>query len=87
MNVPVMYVGELYEGDREILVERIDEHVKSIERQDPKPVLSQHQEQSGHKWNNNPIIDKIKVLDKEPRDLHRRVQEVVHIKLRRATLN
>ena len=48
---------------------------------------SQHQEQSGHRLNNNPIIDKIKILDKELRDLHRKVLEAVHIKLRWATLS
>ena len=31
-------------------------------------------------------MDKIKVLNKEPRDLHRKVLETVHIKLMRATL-
>ena len=36
---------------------------------------------------NNPIIDKINVLHKEPRDIDRKVLEVVHIKLRGATLN
>ena len=72
--------------DREISVERVDEHAKSIERQDSKSALSQHQEQSGHRWNNNPIIDKIKVLDKELRDLDRKIL-AVHIKLRGSTLN
>ena len=32
-------------------------------------------------------MDKIKVLDKEPRDLHRKVLDAVHIKLMGATLN
>ena len=32
-------------------------------------------------------MDKIKVLDKEPRDLHRKVLEAVNIKLRGPTLN
>ena len=65
-------------------MERVDEHAKSIERQDSKSASSQHQEQSGYRWNNNPIINKINVLDK---DLHRKVQEVAHIKLRMTTLN
>ena len=54
--------GELYVGEAgRTLVERVDEHAKSIEGQDSKSVLSQRQEQSGHRWNNNPIIDKIKI--------------------------
>ena len=69
------------------MVKIIDEHAKFIEKQDSKSALNQHQEQSGHRWNNNPIIDKIIVLDKELRDLYRKVLEAVHIKLRGATLN
>ena len=68
-------------------MERVDEHAKPIDRQDYKLALSQHQEQSGHRLNNSSIIDKIKVLENELRDLHRKVIEVVHIKLRGATLN
>ena len=44
------------------------------------PYVCQHQEQSGHRWNNNPIMDKIKVLDKERRDSHKKLLEAVHIK-------
>ena len=36
----------------------------------------------GHKWNNNPIMDKIKVLVKETRDPHGKVLEAVHFKLK-----
>ena len=49
--------------------------------------LGQHQEQSGHRWKNNPIIHNIKVLDKKQRYFHRKVLQVVHIKLRGAILN
>ena len=80
--------GELQLGETgRSLVERVYEHAKSIERQDSMSALSQYQEQSGYRWNNNPIIDKIKVLDKEPRDIHSKFLEVVYIKLRGATLN
>ena len=67
-------------------MERVEEHYRSVERLDSKSTLSQHQEKSRHRWNNNPIMDKIKVLDKEPRDLHGKVLEAVHIKLRGAIL-
>ena len=53
----------------------------------PFKFLSQHHKQSGYRWNNKLIMDKMKVLDKEPTDLHRKVLEVVHIKLRVAILN
>ena len=82
--------GELYVGEvGGSLVERVHEHAKSIEKQDSKPALRQHQEQSGHRWSNNPIIDKIKVLykDKELRDLYRKTLGSVNIKLRWATLH
>ena len=79
--------GELYVGETgRSLMERVNEHAKSTERQNSKSTLNQHQAQSGHRWNNNPIIDKIMVLDKDPRDLHRKVLEKVHMKLRGATL-
>ena len=49
----------------------------------PHSVFSQQrQNESCHIWTNKPIMDKIKVLDKEPGDLHRNVLEAVHITLR-----
>ena len=71
MNVPVMYEWSyIYKRLGNRLWKQLMNNAKSVERQDSKLALSQHQEQSGHRWNSNPIIDMIKVLDKELRDLH-----------------
>ena len=81
--------GEVYVGETgRSLGERTLEHVKSIEKQDMKSALSQHQEQTGHRVNNiNPLEDKIKVIAKEPRDTHRKIVEAIQIHLKKATLN
>ena len=80
--------GEKYVGETgRSLGERMEEHVKSVEKSDQKSALSQHQEQSGHVVNHKPLCDKIKILDSEQRDRHRKVKEAIQIKLRGATLN
>ena len=60
---------------------------KSPVRWDKKSVLSQHEVKSGHRMDSKPLIEKITVLDREPRDSHRKVLESIHIKLRGAILN
>ena len=52
-----------------------------------KSALSQHQVMTGHKVLNKPMIEGIRVIDSENRNLHRKVKEAIHIKLRGATLN
>ena len=49
----------------------------------PLPQMSS----SEHRWNNHPTIDKLTAIEKEPRDLHRKVLKAVYIKVRGATLN
>ena len=48
---------------------------------DSKSALSQHQVL------NKPMIEGIRVIDSDNRNLHIKVKEAVHIKLRKATLN
>ena len=80
--------GERYVGETgRSLGERMEEHAKSVEKCDQKSALSQHQEQSGHVVNHKPLSEKIKILDSEPRDRHRKVKEAIHIKLKGAKLN
>ena len=79
--------GTICRGDREISSGWSWWTCKVHRETDSKSALSNHQEQSWHRWNYNPIIHKIKVLDKELSDLHWKVLEAVHIKLRRAALN
>ena len=81
----VLYVGG-GRGDLQLRKQK-NNVMQRLQREDSKSALSQHLEQSGHRWNNNPIMDKINVLDKQLRYLHRKVLEVVHIKLRGVTLN
>ena len=70
------------------LGERTVEHQKSIDKGDMKSALSQHQEQTGHRVNSvTPLEKKIKVLARESRDYHRKIEEAIHIHLRKASLN
>ena len=34
-----------------------------------------------------PVIEEVRVIDKEPRNMHRKVKEAIHIKLPGATLS
>ena len=81
--------GEQYVGETgRSLGERCDEHDKSVEKGDSKSALSQHQERTGHKVNSLASTkDKIKILEREPRDTHRKIKEAIHIKLKQASLN
>ena len=65
----------------------MEEHAKSVGKGDQKSALSQHQEQSGHVVNQQPISEKIKIIETEQRDRYRKVKESIHIKLRGASLN
>ena len=42
---------------------------------------------AGHKVLNKPMIEGVSVTDSDNRNLHRKVKEAIHIKLRGATLN
>ena len=81
--------GEIYVGETgRSLGERTVEHQKSIDKQDMKSALSQHQEQTGHRVNNiTPLSEKIKIIAKEPRDYHRKIVEAIEIHLKKASLN
>lgn len=81
--------GQIYVGETgRSLGERASEHQTSIESSDWKSALSQHQEQTGHLVNHtHQVQDKIKIIDKEPRDLSREIVEAIHIRLRKATIN
>ena len=74
--------GEVYVEETErSLVERIQEHDKSVKEGYSKLALSQHQVMTGHKVLNKPMIEGIRVIDSENRNLHRKVKEAIHIKL------
>ena len=79
--------GEIYWGDREILGVRVEEHEKSVAKRDSKSALSQHQETTGHVVRSPPFIEHMKILEKESRDLHRKVLEAINIKVKGASLN
>ena len=80
--------GELYMGERErSLVENIQEHDKSVKEGDSKLDLSQYQVMTGYRVLNKPMIEGVKVIDGDPRNLYRKVKEAIDIKLRGATLN
>ena len=81
--------GERYIGETgRSLVERIVEHQKSVEKGDWSSAISQHQETTGHLVSGTkPILDTTKVLEREPRSLHRKVCEAIHIKTSGASLN
>ena len=74
------------ETDRS-LGEKVDEHTKSLMKGDKKSALGQHQVQTGHSMDNKPLMKHITVVYRESKDLHRKVLEAIHIKLRGATLN
>ncbi|KAI8500198.1 hypothetical protein Bbelb_217640 [Branchiostoma belcheri] len=80
--------GEVYVGETErSLGERTDEHQKSVDRQDGKSALSQHELKAGHRVTNGPILDIVKIIDQESRKSHRKIKEAVHIQLERAGMN
>mgnify|MGYP001824971233 CR=1 FL=1 len=81
--------GESYVGETgRSLGERIAEHQKSVDKGDMSSALSQHQETTGHLVSaTKPILDQTKVLEREPRHMHRKVCEAIHIKTSGATLN
>ena len=80
--------GELYVGETgRSLGQRVEEHVESIEKTDSKSALSQHQETTGHIVCTEPLMDNIKIVEKEVRDKHRKVLEAINIKLKGASLN
>ena len=79
---------QVYVRDMErILSKRAQGHDKSLNDGDSKSALSQHQVMTGHKVLSKPVIEGVKVIDSEPRNMHGKVKEAIHIKLRGATLN
>ena len=80
--------GKVYIGETErSLGERTTEHAKSLAEGDSKSALSQHQVREGHVFAKQPMIEKMKVLEKEARNPHRKVKEAIHIQMRGASLN
>ena len=80
--------GQVYVGETErSLGERTLEHQKSLNREDCKSALSQHQMQTGHAVRKRPIMDNLQILDQEPRNTHRTIKEAILIKLNKASLN
>ena len=77
---------QLYVGETErSLRERAQEHNKSVKEGDSKSGHSQHQVMTGHKVLSKPVIEGVSVIDREPRNMHRKVKEAIHIKLQGAT--
>ena len=52
-----------------------------------KSALSQHQQKTGHVPFKPPLMDNIKILEKEPREKHRKVLEAMNIRVQGAKLN
>ena len=74
--------GKLYDEETErCLGEKAQEHDRSVKEGDLKTALSQHQVMTGHKVLSKPVIEGFQVIDQEPRNLHRKGKETIHIKL------
>ena len=80
--------GQLYVEETErSLGERTQEHDKSVNEGDSKSALSQYQMMIGHNGLSTRMLEGVSVIDSEPRNLHRKFKEAIHIKLRGATLH
>ena len=81
--------GKVYVGETgRSLGERTLEHQKSIDKEDSKSALSQHQIETGHRVNSTTkLTEKMKVIAKEPKDHHRKITEAIMIHTKKATLN
>ena len=55
-------------------------------KEDEKSAISQHLTRTGHRQPVD-IRDKTEIIDKEPRDTHRKVKEAIAIRLRAPKLN
>jgi len=77
------YIGETGRS----LGERMTEHGKSVMKCDESSALCQHQERTGHVVKVNEIMEKVKVVDRESRDQHRKVCEAIHIRLKGPKMN
>ena len=60
---------------------------KSVKESDSKSAFSKHQVMTGHKVLSKPVIEGVGVIDSEPRNMHRKEKEAIHIKFREATVN
>ena len=60
--------------------ERAHEHDKSVKNGDLKSALSQHQVTTGHVVISKSLIQGVRVIDNEPRNMHRKIKEAIHIK-------
>ena len=69
------------------LGERTQEYNTSVKEGDSKSAQSQHQVMTSRTVLNKPMIERIRGIDSENRNLHRKVKEAIHIKFQRATLN
>ena len=58
-----------------------------MKERDSKSALSQHQAKTGHNVLSKPVIEGVTVIDNEPRNIHRKAKEAIHINLRGATIN
>ena len=70
-------VGEM----ERFLGKRTQEHDKSVKEDDLKSALSQHQVMTGHKVLNKSMIEGVRTIDSDTRNLHTKVKEVIHNKL------
>ena len=71
--------GKVYVGETGISLRgRVVGHAKSLER-GPRNWPLANIVKSGHRMNSKPLIDQITVLDRESRDSHKRVRELIHI--------
>ena len=67
--------GELYVGETvRSLGERTQEHNKFVKKGDSKSALSQHQVMTGHKVLKKAMIEGIRVIDSNTRNLYRQMK-------------
>ena len=78
-----IYIGETERS----LGERFIEHQKSVDANNCKSALSQHQVKTGHVISNQPLLNDTTIVDSDHRNLHRKKKEAIHIKLQGATIN
>ena len=76
--------GQLHVGEMEIsLSVQPQEHNKSVKDGDSKWALSHHQVMTGHVEFSKPVIEEVRVINSESRN----IKSAIHIKLHVATLN
>ena len=77
------YIGETERS----LASRIPEHQKSVDINNSKSALSQHQVKTGHVISIKPLLECTEIIDSDNLNPHRKAKETIHRKLKEAELN